>query len=356
MHTTRIRKTPILLDANRHLGLLVGTRRGTTPLRILPGVAIAAIVLATAACGGGHASGEGVANDPYEANNRSFFASHQVLYKNVIRPVAVFYNHAVPELARDGIHNFLVNIDLPVTFGNDLLQGEVLRSGETLARFAVNSTAGIGGVIDVARKIGVPEHETSFADTMADYDVGEGPYLFVPVIGPSVPRELVGKVVDSAFDPLTYVTYGASILVSVGRAGATFVDKRARGAATADEIERVSSDPYATTRLLYERHLAAEANHTAPDSDFDSHPDDVRMAAQESQDTPAAIAAVAPAAGDVGAYCSSVAQARASDAAASGYEADTQQAVHDGVYKDCVNWHAAHRGMGDISTHVIALR
>jgi len=137
-----------------------------------------------------------------------------------------------------------------VTFGNDLLQGEIGRSGETVARFAVNSTIGIGGTIDVAGKLGIPEHQTSFADTMADYGVGEGPYLYLPVIGPSVPRELAGKIVDAAFDPLTYVTFGASMFVSAGRTAATFVDKRARGAATVDEIEKTSNDPYATTRVL----------------------------------------------------------------------------------------------------------
>ncbi len=326
-------------------------------MRILPGAAIAAMVLAAASCRAADAGpGAGSGNDPYESSNRSFFASHQVLYRNVIRPVAVFYNRAVPEVARDGIHNFLVNIDLPVTFGNDLLRGEVLRSGETLARFTVNATAGIGGLIDVAGRIGIPEHETGFADTLADYGVGEGPYLFVPVIGPSVPRELAGKVADSAFDPLTYVTYGASILVSVGRTGATFVDKRARGVATDDEIQRVSSDPYATTRLLYEKHLAAEANHSAPDSDFDSHPEDVRLAAQELRQMPTATGAPSAASQDIAAYCASIAAARADDAAASGFEADTQQSVHDGAYKDCLDWHVAHGGMNDGSTHLVALQ
>lgn len=322
-------------------------------MRIMLGIAAVAIVCVVAGCSG-DASRPGLAGDPYESTNRSSFASHQVLYKNVIRPVAVFYNHAIPGPARDGIHNFLANVDLPVTFGNDLLQGEVVRSGQTLARFVVNSTAGIGGMIDVSRKIGIPEHQTGFADTMADYGVGEGPYLYVPVLGPSVPRELAGKVVDSAFDPLTYVTYGASLIVDVGRAGATYVDKRARGAATADEIEKTSRDPYATTRLLYQKHLAAEADHSSPDSDFDDHPADVRLAALQPEETSAAAASPAPP--DIGAHCSSIAELRASDAAASGYENDVQKVVHDGVYKDCMSWQTAHGGASVDSTQVIALR
>jgi len=308
-------------------------------MRMLSSIAVAAMLWTVAGCSD-DPSRSGATNDPYESTNRSFFASHQVLYRNVIRPVVVFYNRAVPEPARDGVHNFLVNVDLPVTFANDLLQGEVAKSGQTLARFTVNSTAGIGGLIDVAGKIGIPEHETDFADTMADYGVGEGPYLYVPVLGPSVPRELAGKIIDSAFDPLTYVTYGASIFVSIGRNGATYVDRRSRGAATTDEIEKISSDPYATTRLLYQRHLAAEASHSASDSDFDEQPQDVRVAAQEVQVTQ--VAAASPASKDIGAYCSSVAGSRADDAAANGYEGDMQQVVHDGVYKDCMSWQTAH--------------
>src|ERR1700688_59269 len=130
-------------------------------------------VLTVAGCSG-DASRAGVSDDPYESANRSSYASHQLLYRNVIRPVVDFYNDAVPEPARDGVHNFLVYIDLPVTFGNDLLQGKIVGGGETLARFTINSTVGIGGLVDVARKIGIPEHETGFADTMADYGVGAG--------------------------------------------------------------------------------------------------------------------------------------------------------------------------------------
>jgi phospholipid-binding lipoprotein MlaA len=322
-------------------------------MRIVPRIASVAIVAVFAGPIADPASSNGL-NDPYESTNRSFFASHQVLYRNVLRPVVVFYNSAIPEPARDGIHNFLVNIDLPVTFGNDLLQGEIVRSGETLGRFAVNSTVGIGGILDVARKIGIPEHQTGFADTLADYGVGEGPYLYLPVIGPSVPRELGGKIVDAAFDPLTYVTYGASMFVSVGRTGATFVDKRARSVATVDEIEKTSSDPYATTRLLYERRLAAEANHSAPDSDFDDSPADVRLAMEKPQ---APVSSTSSSTSqDMGAQCSSVAELRANDAAAGGYDTDTQQVVHDGAYKDCLSWKTSHTGMNNTSTQVVVLQ
>jgi phospholipid-binding lipoprotein MlaA len=291
-------------------------------------------------------------NDPYQSTNRSFYASHQVLYKNVIRPVADFYNNTAPEPARDGIHNFLVNMDLPVTFANDLLQAEFLRGGETLARFTVNTTVGVAGFVDVAEKIGIPVHETDFADTLADYGVGEGPYLYLPVIGPMVPRELAGKVVDSAFDPLTYVTYGGSIFVDLGHTGTAYLDKRARGVAVADEIENTSLDPYETTHILYEKHLEAGADHAALDADYDDHPDDVKMAVAETRTRMASAGSSAGAdpPPDASTYCASVADARAEDAAANGYEDEDRQAVRDGTYKECTSWQTAHAGqMGAVT-------
>lgn len=307
-------------------------------------VAAAGACAAGALLAGCSSDGASAGNDPYESTNRSFYASHQALYRNVIRPVTVAYNEIVPLPAREGLHNFLVNVDLPVTFANDLLQGRVGGSGQTLARFTVNTTVGVGGVIDVARKIGIPEHETDFADTLAAYGVGEGSYLYVPVIGPTVPRELAGKVVDTAFDPLTYVTYGASIFVSVGRTGANYMDKRSRGVETADTIEESSPDPYVTTRILYEKHLAAEADHSATDEDFDSHPDDVGVAIAETEAPSSARVARASSSTpeNAGAYCTSVASARASDAAANGIETDTQQSVYSGTYQNCLHWQTAH--------------
>ena len=297
-------------------------------------------------------------NDPYEETNRSFFASHEALYRNVVRPIAVTYNGTVPEPARDGIHNFLVNINLPVTFGNDLLQGELARGGQTLARFAVNTTVGVGGFIDVARRVGIPEHETDFADTLADYGVGEGPYMVVPVIGPTVPRELAGKVADAAFDPLTYVTYGASLFVDLGRDGTTYLDKRARAVAMTDEIASESPDPYVTTRILYEKHLAEEADHSAPDEDFDTHEEDVQLAIAETKGTTrlasrtadGAVVSMTSTPQDARAYCSSVAADRANDAAANGYAPEDQQAVHDGALADCLN---GQTGKGDTANVIV---
>jgi phospholipid-binding lipoprotein MlaA len=95
-------------------------------------------------------------NDPYEHTNRDVFELNQKLDKNVAKPVAVFYNHAIPRPVRNGIHNALSNLALPVTFVNDVLQGEAKRAAQTLGRFTLNSTVGLAGLVDVATNAGIP--------------------------------------------------------------------------------------------------------------------------------------------------------------------------------------------------------
>ncbi len=200
-------------------------------------------------------------NDPYEAQNRQVFAFNQKLDKYVALPVATFYVETVPEPAREGIHNFLVNLDVPVTFANDVLQGAADRATDSLGRFVVNSTLGIGGLVDVAQKVGIPEHDSDFGETLAVYGVGEGPYLVLPLLGPSNPRDALGYGVDIALDPSTWISWRSSVYFKLGRGVMKIVDERARNIDTLDEIERTSVDLYATLRSLYRQHREAEINH-----------------------------------------------------------------------------------------------
>jgi phospholipid-binding lipoprotein MlaA len=206
-------------------------------------------------------------NDPYEHTNRSIFAFDQKLDHAVARPVAVFYNHAVPEFARDGIHNFLGNLDAPVTFGNDVLQGSPNRAGQTLGRIVINSTLGVGGLVDVAAKMGIPRHDEDFGQTLGVWGAGEGPYLVLPLAGPSNPRDLSGEVVDYFMDPWTYIKFNNSSLYMGIRAGVGIIDVRARNVDNLDQIERTSVDLYATTRSLYRQHRNSEIHNGAPDTE-----------------------------------------------------------------------------------------
>lgn len=205
-------------------------------------------------------------NDPYEQTNRSIFALDQGFDHAIARPVAVFYNHAVPGFARDGVHNFLSNLDSPVIFANDVLQGEATRAGTTFSRAVVNSTFGIGGLIDVAGKLGLPGHEEDFGQTLGVWGVDEGPYLVLPFAGPSNPRDLAGMGGDIAMDPFTYMKWNNSTLHMMIRSGLEIVDLRARNVDALDQIERTSVDLYATTRSLYRQHRNAEIRNGAADT------------------------------------------------------------------------------------------
>jgi phospholipid-binding lipoprotein MlaA len=200
-------------------------------------------------------------NDPYEPTNRKIFALNESLDKNVMLPVAKFYSRAVPWPARDGTHNFLANLDVPVTFANDVLQGEASRAADSFGRFVINSSVGIGGLIDVAGKAGVEEHKSDFGETLGVYGVGEGPYLVLPMLGPSNPRDALGYGVDIVMDPSTWISWRSSIFYKLGRDAVKIVDERAQNIETIAEIERTSVDVYATERSLYRQHREAEINH-----------------------------------------------------------------------------------------------
>ena len=207
-------------------------------------------------------------NDPYEQTNRSIFALDEGFDHAIARPAAVAYNAVLPGVARDGIHNALSNLNSPVIFANDLLQGETTRAGQTLGRAIVNSTLGLGGLVDIAAKIGVPGHDEDFGQTLGVWGTGEGPYLVLPLAGPSNPRDLAGAAGDYAMDPFTYMKWNNSTLWFGLRQGFEIIDLRARNVDSLDQIERTSVDLYATTRSLYRQHRNAEIRNGAPDENL----------------------------------------------------------------------------------------
>jgi phospholipid-binding lipoprotein MlaA len=197
-------------------------------------------------------------NDPWEHGNRAVFDFDIQLDHAVATPVAKFYRSAVPELARDGIHNALTNLNAPVVFVNDTLQGDGGKATDTLGRFVVNSTVGVAGLIDVASKVGIPYHDNDFGITLGKGGAAEGSYLVLPFVGPKPPRDLVGEGVDIAFDPLTYMSWNNSTLYVIIRGGLGVLDTRAANIDAVQSIERSSIDFYATTRSLYRQNRAAQ--------------------------------------------------------------------------------------------------
>jgi phospholipid-binding lipoprotein MlaA len=205
--------------------------------------------------------------DPYESTNRQIFAFDQMLDRTFLLPTAQRYNDIVPEFGRDRIHNLLDNLDLPVTFANDVLQASPHRAGETLLRFTVNATVGLGGLFDPATTaFHLPNHDEDFGQTLGVWGVGGDPYLMLPVLGPSSPRDVVGRVGDIAADPLTWIHFKQHIWWLGGRTYMKVLDARARNIDTLAGIERESVDFYASTRSLYRQYRASEIRNGQPDT------------------------------------------------------------------------------------------
>lgn len=213
--------------------------------------ALVACVLLSGCAVTRNAEGPQDINDPFESFNRASFDATLAVDKAVYHPVAVGYRRIFPEPVRNTVRNFLNNLDSPIIFTNDILQGEMDRAGVTLLRAGVNTTIGLGGLVDVASRWGYMRHYEDFGQTLAVHGVGEGPYLFVPLVGPGNPRDILGWAVDIVFDPFTYAQWREKFWYQAGRAGVDFVDLRARNIETLDDVERTSLDFYASVRSLY---------------------------------------------------------------------------------------------------------
>ncbi len=197
-------------------------------------------------------------NDPYEPTNRVFYSINNGIDRVIFKPVAQAYRYVVPGAVRRPIHNALANITSPVLLANDVMQGKPRRAGDTMMRFLINTTAGVGGLYDVAQGWGYPAHDSDFGMTLALWGINGGPYLFLPVLGPSNPRDTTGFGGDILLDPLTWAGYPYAKTVGYTRYGLGAVDARERVLDPLDEINKTALDPYATIRSLSVQHRRSE--------------------------------------------------------------------------------------------------
>jgi phospholipid-binding lipoprotein MlaA len=237
---------------------------GTTKTRMSSALAL---VLLLCCCGCAAATRDSTSaddvdaqHDPAEPVNRAIFKANVAADHAVIKPVAQAYIDHVPEGVQKGIHNVVQNLKEPAVAVNDALQGNVKQAWQSVERLAVNSTVGVVGAFDVAGKWGLPPHKADFGQTLAVWGVGEGPFVELPLLGPSNARDTVGAVVDMAMNPLTFVGGAPATYASVATGGANAVDTRAQHLHDLDELERNSLDYYATLRSVYRQHREAEIN------------------------------------------------------------------------------------------------
>lgn len=220
--------------------------------------------------------------DPLEPMNRAFFKLSEPFDRFILRPVAILYRTLIPAPVRDGIRNVIANLFTPTIFINDVLQLRPDRAATTLQRLVINSTMGLGGVFDLARRqpFNAPGHPNGFADTLGYWGVHPGPYVYVPIMGPNSLRELVGMVGDAFSDPLllnhiypsakpatsTSPPHQRIFLVrslSISKPGAVTIlasgiDMRERADAGLQALKAQSVDLYASLRASYLQSRAGE--------------------------------------------------------------------------------------------------
>ena len=212
-------------------------------------------------------------DDPLEPVNRAVFQFNYFLDRVLLKPIAILYRDATPQVVREGVTNFLANLSTPVVLANTVLQGNGKQSELTLGRFMLNTILGVGGLIDVGGMVGMPERRSEdFGQTLAVYGVGSGPYLMLPLLGPSNPRDAVGRVVDLAFDPLFFL---APAPVTYSRFGVQTVNTREQNIENFEELERSSLDLYAAVRTLSRQLRANEIRNGAPAPIEDIYNEDI---------------------------------------------------------------------------------
>ena len=203
-------------------------------------------------------------NDPIEPFNRSMFNFNLTLDDYVLSPVARGYRWALPSYVRERVTNFMSNLGEPVTFGNDLAQGNLGRAGTSLARFASNTTIGLAGLYDPAKFWGLQRHDEDFGQTLGTYGTPEGAYLVLPFLGPAPPRDAAGRVVDMAMDPTTWIGGTNAMIAGYSSTGLRITNSRSNSLDTIADLRKTSLDFYAAVRSLYRQNRNAEiSNGTA---------------------------------------------------------------------------------------------
>ncbi|HEY3301571.1 MAG TPA: VacJ family lipoprotein [Methylophilaceae bacterium] len=238
--------------------------------------------------------------DPYEGYNRAVYKFNDVADKAVIKPIAGAYKAVTPPPIKTGVSNFFSNIGTLITAINDLLQFKLSKAMTDIGRFAINTTVGIGGLIDVASMDGIPQNHEDFGQTLAVWGVGDGGFTVLPFFGPSTLRDTAGLVVDTyAFDPVSYINDVRARNQTRLLRG---LDTRANLLPASDLIDDAALDPYAFMRDAYMQHRKIEIQDGAGKSEFPQEEDGIDNAPAQPEPAPtkseAAPAANAPTSAD----------------------------------------------------------
>jgi phospholipid-binding lipoprotein MlaA len=185
--------------------------------------------------------------DPWERMNRSIYGFNTTVDHAVLRPVARGYRKVTPSFVRTGISNFLDNLDYPVVIVNDLLQAKFKQAGADTGRLLMNTTLGIGGLLDPASSAGLTKFDNDFGLTLATWGAGKGPYFVLPFLGPSDVRDGAGRIPDSFASPRNYI---GNTTVHYSLWAVALLDARYRLLST-DPLIDGAYDPYLFVKNAY---------------------------------------------------------------------------------------------------------
>lgn len=230
----------------------------------------AAAFVAVAAIAGCTAKPATGFNDPYESENRARHEFNRSLDKALVRAVGNGYAASTPAPVRIGVNNFADNFDEPGSFVNHVLQGNVDGAARNTLRFVVNSSVGVLGLFDAATTLGIPAAETDFGETLHVWGVPEGPYLELPVYGPSTERDAMGRFVDFFTNPLSSVLPSPEKYAGTVASVAKRIGDRGRFSNSVDSVLYDSADSYAQARLIYLQNRRYELG--GSESDFTDDP------------------------------------------------------------------------------------
>jgi len=208
-------------------------------------------------------------NDPLEVVNRGVYQFNEKADQYVLEPVAKGYQFVTPDFVDTGISNFFSNLDDVVVLINDVLQLKLNQALSDGGRVLVNSTVGILGFVDMATDMGMPKHNEDFGQTLGAYGVGTGPYIVLPILGPSTLRDTLGIFADSFVDPIQQIDDSDTMWTAIALEG---VDARADLISTKKIIDKASLNPYEFIRSGYfqrREYLVYDGNPPLDDGDLD---------------------------------------------------------------------------------------
>ena len=207
------------------------------------------------------------AYDPFEARNRDNHDLNKKIDTALVKPAGNGYVSFVPKPVQKGVSNFSANLAMPSLVVNNLLQGRLGKAGKNTLRFALNTTVGLGGLVDAAGEFKLHEEDTDFGETLHVWGFKEGAYVELPLLGPSTERDAVGKVVDLFTNPLSYVLPSPEKYIGTGASVASRLGDRGTYAETLDSVLYDSADSYAQARAIYIQNRRFELGQEATEAD-----------------------------------------------------------------------------------------